>query len=376
MRPKLKDAAWRRAGDDLHVVADSVHIVLADENGKVGRLLELLRDGTRSAAELAAALSVGSPVQPADVRDALHALDDLGLLVDADAETDADLLTPWQRERFGTNLGFFTVFSSLARSAASFQRAVLDAHVVFLGTGGLGCAVLPALAGIGVGRMTLLDCDLVELKNFNRQYLYRQADIGRRKVERAAAWVRDFNPAVDLRVLDREICQVEDVAGLLSGADLLISGIDSPDDVELLVNRACLPAAVPFVYGGILARETCYGSVDPGRSACLECAGDALADDDPQIAALATGLELNRTAGPVISMLGGLVAIEALRYLTRFTEPIAAGCMRIIDFTTGAERVRRWPQRPDCPACASVPAARAGTAARAAAVPVAVGDDG
>lgn len=358
MRAKLKNATWRRVDADLHVIADSIHIVLADQTGQVSRLLELLRDGTRSFAELAAALSVGSPsVSAADVGDALHALNELRLVVDADTEVGEDLLTARQRERFNTNLGFFTPFASLDRSAASFQRVALDAHVVFLGTGGLGCAVIPALAGIGVGRMTLLDCDVVELKNLNRQYLYREEDIGRRKVERAAAWVREFSSSVDLHVLDREICRVEDVADLLPGADLLISGIDSPDDVDLLVNEACLAARVPFVHGGLLAREISYGSVDPGRSACLRCAGDARGDGDPLIATMAAGLDpLNRTAGPVISMLGGLVAMEALRYLTRFTEPIAAGCDRLVDFTTGVERVRRWKQRPGCPACASVPA--------------------
>lgn len=358
MRPKLKDAAWQRVGTDLHIVADSVHIVLADQDGQISLLLELLRNGTRSSAELARALIARSPsIQAADVGNAVHALDELGLVVDADA--GEDVLTPRHRERFETNLGFFSPFASLDRSAASFQRAVLDAHVVFLGTGGLGCAVIPALAGIGVNAMTLLDCDVVELKNFNRQYLYREKDIGRRKAERAAAWVREFNSSVELRVLDREVCRVEDVAELLAGADLLISGIDTPDEVDLLVNEACLPAAVPFVHGGLLAREISYGSVDPGRSACLACAGDARGDGDPLIAALAAGLDpLNRTSGPVMSMLGGLVAMEALRYLTRFAEPIAAGCDRLIDFTTGAERVLRWEQRPDCRACASVPAAR------------------
>lgn len=373
MRPRLKNAAWRRVGADLHVVADSVHIVLADASGNVAQLLELLLDGTRTSGELATFMTARSPsVEVADVDDAIYALNELGLVVDADAAACEDVLTARQRERFETNLGFFTPFASLDRSAASFQRAVLDAHVVFLGTGGLGCAVIPALAGAGVNRMTLLDCDLVELKNFNRQYLYREKDIGRRKVERAAAWVREFNSSVDVRVLDREICRVEDVAELVPGADLLISGIDSPDDVDLLVNKACLPAGVPFVHGGLLAREIAYGSVDPGRSACLACAGDSRGDGDPLIATLAAGLDpLNRTAGPLVSMLGGLVAMEALRYLTRFAEPIAAGCDRLIDFTTGAERVRRWEQRPDCPVCGSVPAAGVapGTGAAAAASP-------
>jgi molybdopterin/thiamine biosynthesis adenylyltransferase len=96
-------------------------------------------------------------------------------------------LTDIQRERYFSNLAFFTTYGSLDQSAASFQRALADAHVVFLGTGGLGSTVIQALAGAGVSRMTLLDNDTVELRNFARQYLYREEDIGRPKVERAKA---------------------------------------------------------------------------------------------------------------------------------------------------------------------------------------------
>jgi molybdopterin-synthase adenylyltransferase len=354
VRPKLKNAVWQRAGVDLHLVADSVHIVLADEDGQIGWLLELLLEGTRSPAELAAAVAARSPsVEDAEVDAAIRALDELGLLIDA----DADVLIPAQDGRFESNLGFFTPFASLERSAASFQRAVLDAHVVFLGAGGLGCAVLPALAGTGIRRMTLVDCDVVELKNLSTQYLYRRRDIGRSKVERAAAWVRDFS-SLQLRVRDERIRRAEDGAELLAGADLLICGIDTPDDADLIVNEACVRAGVPFVYGGVMAREVIYGSVDPGRSACLMCARAAEGDRDPLIAGLAARLgPPNRAVGPLVSMLGGLVATEALRYLTRFAEPIAAGCTRRIDFVTGDERLLRWERAPDCPACAPEPAA-------------------
>jgi molybdopterin-synthase adenylyltransferase len=354
MRPKLKETVWERVGDDLHVVADSLHIVLADQSGEVSGLLELLREGSRSYAELAEAVAIAWPSVPAvDVDQALHELDRLGLMVDADGD-DGDL-TDWQHERFTTNLEYFENFASLTRSAASFQRELLNAHVVFLGIGGLGCAALPAVAGCGVSRMTLVDCDVVELKNFNRQYLYRESDVGRRKAERAAAWVRAFNSSADLRVLDREISAAQDVAELLPDADLVISCIDTPYGVDLMVNEACLAAGVPFVHGGLQAKDLSYGSVDPGNSACLACAGDAR-EADPVVTRLAARLSLlNRTVGPAISMLGGLVTMEALRYLTRFSEPIAAGCDRFTDLTTGAERVRRWERRPDCPACASVP---------------------
>jgi molybdopterin-synthase adenylyltransferase len=358
--PKLKEATWQRVGDDLHIVADSVHIVLDDPGGQVGGLLELLKDGGHGRAELTGTLGQRWPdIAAGDVAAALGELDRLGLLIDTDGDDGA--LTPVQRERFSTNLEFFANFASMGRGAESFQRAAVDAHVVFLGAGGLSCSVIPALAGLGVNHMTLLDFDVVELKNLNRQYLYRESDVGRGKVEQAAAWVRAFSPTVELRVLSRQIRAIEDVAGLLPGTDLLISGIDSPDGIDLMVNEACLAAGVPFVHGGISAREFSYGSVDPGRSACLACGEDARRDADPLIGELAANLgPINRTIGPAITALGGLIALEATRYLTGFTEPVAAGCDRFFDFTTGTDWIRRWDRRPGCPACASVPAGHGG----------------
>lgn len=359
MIPKLKNAVWERIGDDLYVVSEpETQIVLSDPDGQVEQLLELLREGTRDTPGLGAALADRRlPTTSSEISEAIGALDELRLLVDAAAPVP---LSESQAERYFSNLAFFTTFASLDRSPASFQRTLLDSHVVFLGTGGLGSTAIQAMTGAGVGRMTLLDADAVELRNFARQYLYRTQDLGMPKVERAAAWVRAFSPETDVRVVSRWIGGPDDVADLLPEADLVVSGVDQPAGIDLWVNEACVAAGVPYVRGGMIAQRLAYWSVDPGRSPCMACHQHELAATAPEhgVAAERRRVELervNRGIGPVASLVGALVAMEALRYLTGFAPPIAAGCERFVDFASGEQEVQRWTRWADCPVCPTAP---------------------
>jgi molybdopterin/thiamine biosynthesis adenylyltransferase len=357
MRPMLKDAVLHRSGEDLYLITEpETRIVLSDPNGHVEVLLGLLRQGIRDEDGLVAALAeLPEPPGVGEIRAAIAALDELGVVEDAAAPA---VLSDNQAERYFSNLAFFSTFASLDRPAIGFQQALLDAHVLFLGTGGLGSTVIQALTGAGVGRMTLLDNDTVEVRNFARQYLYTESDIGRPKVDRAAAWVRAFDPRVDVRTVRRWIGGPGDLADLLPEVDFVVDGVDQPNQIDDWVNEACVTAGVPFVRGGMLARNLVYWSVDPGRSACLACQKHEASAADETEAALAdklTGLRrVNRGIGPIASMAGAMVAMEALRYLTGFAPPIAAGRRRFTDFVTGAEEVRTWERWPDCPVCQTV----------------------
>jgi molybdopterin-synthase adenylyltransferase len=139
--------------------------------------------------------------------------------------------------------------------------------------------------------------------------------------------------------------------------------------VDRWVNEACVAAGVPFIRGGLAYTQGLYWSVDPGRSACRECL-------ESHRARLAGGIDratvdwprvirqdrVNRAIGPVASVLGGLVAMEAMRYLTGVVPPVSAGCYQLIDFATDCSvRTDAWPADPDCPVCATAPARRAMT---------------
>ena len=360
MIPKLKHALWERAGADLRIlVEDPVEeIVLGDEAGQLERLVELLAQGRRPVAELATALAAAGPweLDVSDVEKALEVFDELGLLFDA----SPDGLTEWQRERYWSNLEFFATYASLAQRPADFQRKLLDAHVVLLGVGGASAA-LQALCGLGVGRLRLVDFDLVESKNLVRQFTYRAEDIGRPKVERAAEWVRAFNQEIAVETVFQRVSGPEDVPALIAGADLVLAGIDQPVAAADWVNDACVAAGIPYVSGGGQGSQLAYWSVDPGRSACWRCQSSEKAAKAGELAGLVNRFEAdlpsaNRSTGPVVLHLMGLISLEIVRYLTRFAEPVSAGRYHIVDLATGQSSEREWERAADCPVCATAPA--------------------
>ncbi|MBR7838298.1 ThiF family adenylyltransferase [Actinospica durhamensis] len=376
MVPKLKHALWEREGADVRIlVEDPVEqIVLTDGDGRLERLLELLQEGKRPLDELVVALNAvyadaGTDAEPepgtgtdaaaevtrAELEEALSVLDGLGLVFDA----SPDGLTPWQRERYSSNLEFFATYASLARRPAEFQWRLLDAQVVLLGVGGASAA-LQALCGLGVGRLRLVDFDLVESKNLVRQFTYRTEDIGRPKVERAAEWVRAFNPEIEVEPVFRRIAGPQDVPALIEGADLVLAGIDQPVAASDWVEEACVAAGVPYVSGSGQGSQLAYWSVDPGRSACRRCATTGNAARMGDLAGLLGRLSAdrpvaNRSTGPVVMQLMGMVTLEIMRYLTRFAEPVSAGRYHIVDLTTGRLTELPWEPVPDCPTCAKAP---------------------
>jgi molybdopterin/thiamine biosynthesis adenylyltransferase len=358
--PRLKPVTCAAAGSLLLVSLDPRHrIEINDEDGEVRALLGLLAEGTRTITQLTEALSVGRAGRTeSDVRSVLAQLDALGWLEDAAA---APLLDDRERERFHSNLAFFDAFTALGTPRETFQRRLTDAHVVVLGAGGLGSCVLQSLAGFGVGRLTLLDHDTVELRNFARQFTYFPDQVGRRKVDQVAAWLAAFHPEAEVTAVHARVDGPDDVRALLADADLLISAIDTPDEVDLWVNEACVGAGVPFIRAGLAYVQGLYWSVDPGRSACRECLERhrrRLADGiDATVAASRVVLEparINRGIGPVAQVLGGLAALEGMRYLTGLAAPISAGCYRLIDFDGSCETsTDPWPRDPACPVCAT-----------------------
>jgi molybdopterin/thiamine biosynthesis adenylyltransferase len=347
IRPRVKPYPRRVEADALTLVPDvGVGFRLEDPAGQIGALLGLL-DGSRTLPEAAAALGRRWPeIAVADVEAVVAALDDSQLLEDAALDVPAS-------DRFGryeSNLAFFSAFADLRQSRHSFHDRIARARVSLLGVGGLGSTVLYNLAGIGVGTLTVVDFDRVELKNLVRQFLYSEADVGRKKVEAAMERVRALNSDVAVHALDLRLEGPDDARAAIAGADLVVSAVDQPVEVQQWVNEACVDAGVPFVGGSVLTTRGSYFSVDPGRSGCLGCL--RLYERKNGHERLVGGDRSNHVIGAAATLLGGLVTLEALRYLTRFAPPVAAGTMWIADLVSGrVEPLSEWPRLPDCPVC-------------------------
>ncbi|GAB2571529.1 ThiF family adenylyltransferase [Streptomyces capparidis] len=368
MRVTVKECVWQTAGDELVVVFDPREaITLGDPDGTVAALLTELAAAPSTPAELAARMTErGFPLTEADVREGLAGLADLGLVEDADHRWLGD---PVADERHFSNLTFFGTWAGPDRPRAQYVRRLREAHVLVLGVGGGGSSLVQCLAGLGVGRLTLLDHDRVEARNFARQFLYRDRDIGRSKVERAAEWVADYDPRIEVRAVDRWVSGPDDLADLVDGVDLVAGGLDGDPRANLWVNEAAVRVGVPYVCGGAGRTQLNYVSVDPGNSACLAC--DDVDRPDPATTggiarALNEGTQRsNPLIAPIAMQVGSLIAYEAMRYLTGFEPPRAAGTRVVLDLKTGlTPEWQPFTRNPDCPVCAQAPLRAAGAGAR------------
>lgn len=275
----------------------------------------------------------------AQLERALLALDRWGLVEDADE-------APFP-ERYERNLAFFGSYSDVRTSRAAFQRRLTAARVLVLGLGGIGSSLMLNLAGLGVARITAVDHDRVAASNLNRQFLYDESDIGASKVDRARDRIRALNPAVDVVGIEGHYETPEELRVLVEGHDLVLAAIDDPPEVLWQVNRACVVARVPLVAGGIQGTRGVYLGVDPGVSGCLDCdfaRTGVEPSPDPRGG--------NRAIGPAVTILGGLMALEAVRHLTRFADPVSPGRIHAVDLATSlVEEVARWEPFAGCPTC-------------------------
>ncbi|WP_353826456.1 HesA/MoeB/ThiF family protein [Agromyces sp. SYSU T0242] len=212
---------------------------------------------------------------------------------------------------------------------ASGQRRLAEAHVVVLGAGGLGSAVIPGLAAAGVGRLTLVDHDLVEPTNLHRQTLHHDADVGRPKVESAAETARQLAPGIDVRPVAARFDE-RSADGLLADADLVVDGTDDLG-TRYVADAAAARAGVPLVWGSA-ARFSGQAGV------CWEARGVSYRDLFPEPPADAgLSCEIDGILPTVCTVTGGLMAGEVLKLLAGIGEPLL-GRVAVYDALTGRTR--------------------------------------
>ena len=290
-----------------------------------------------------------------EVDTAIGQLDDLGLLEQADGD---DTLDPSSVARHRSNLRFYDLFSDLDRTSADFHRAARRSHVLLLGAGGLGSGVLQSLVGLGVGRVTLVDIDVVEVGNLARQFLYGSASIGRKKVDAARDWALAYSPETEVVALDRRVTDARSIIEIAGDAQLVVCAIDTPDDVHLIVNQACFALDVPYVAGGLFHSTLAYWSVQPGSSPCRRCLDLHQRDEERTRPAARPGdriseaEQVNRATGPVVQLAAGLLGLEAMRYLLRIEPPVAAATYQVVELADGMHTSRSaWTQHEECELC-------------------------
>jgi molybdopterin/thiamine biosynthesis adenylyltransferase len=228
-------------------------------------------------------------------------------------------------------------------SVISCQSSV--GRVLVIGAGGLGCPALFALAG-RVQTLGIVDDDIVELSNLNRQILHRTEDVGRPKVQSARDAVRRRFPSVNVETLRARV-DADNVDAAVRGWDVVVDGTDS-FDAKFLINDACVRAGIPLVHGGVVRFSGQLMSVLRG-SACYRCLFEA-----PPPPGIAPSCQEAGIIGAFAGVIGGLMADEALAILDG--KPRLAGAMLIVDGLEDRRRRVAVRPRPGCEACSrSIP---------------------
>lgn len=225
------------------------------------------------------------------------------------------------------------------------QQTLLDAQVAIIGAGGLGSPVAMYLAAAGIGHITIVDDDHVEISNLQRQLLHGDADIGRPKAESAADTLRQINPDIQIeaRTARLDDAQLKQLAG---DADVLVDASDN-FATRFAVNAASVDTGTPLVSGAAIRMEGQLSVFLPARadSPCYRCLYREGEEPDQTCTD-------NGVLAPVVGVIGSLQALEVLKILLKLGDSL---CGRLLVFDGRHHEWRNIKFAPDpaCPVCSA-----------------------
>jgi bacteriocin biosynthesis cyclodehydratase domain-containing protein len=339
------DAVIGGDGSLYLVRAGAEDLVVRDAQPDDFALLRLLAAGEPSIPELAAQLELGV----IDVEQKLAALSQAGVVVAAAASPPLDAS---DAERYCRQLPYLAELGD----ERDLQRRLGAARITVVGCGGIGTWTIAALASAGVRRLRLVDDDVVDTSNLNRQVLYAPADLGASKAATTARWLRAFDEHVDVEIVERRVDGAETARRVAHGADALVLAADAPAYVlARWINEACIAERVPFIAAGQLPPIVKIGPLYwPGRTACFACHETALrresADYDAYVRHLQTEPARGATLGPASGLVGATVAMELIHSLIGVS-PASMGAALLVDLRTWDVRREVIARDSACAAC-------------------------
>jgi adenylyltransferase/sulfurtransferase len=225
------------------------------------------------------------------------------------------------------------------------QARLASSQIVVVGCGALGNVVASLMARAGVGRLTLIDRDLVEWSNLQRQLLFDEehASVGAPKAVAAAEQLRRANSDIEIVAVVRDL-DADNAEMLLAGADLILDGTDN-FETRYLINEAAVKAGCPWVYAGAVATYGVVLPVIPGETPCLRCVFPSMS---------VAGGETCDTVGvlgPLIAAIGGIAAAEGLKILLGATGTIRRGLTWMDLWHNSSQLTQLEKPVANCPVC-------------------------
>ncbi len=227
------------------------------------------------------------------------------------------------------------------------QEKIAQAKVFIIGAGGLGCPVGFYLTAAGVGTIAMIDDDVVEMSNLQRQIAHRVDTIGVPKVESARNTFQALNPDVNIIALKQRISN-HDILDLIKDYDVVVDGSDN-FPTRYLVNDACVMSRKPLVSGAILRFEGQVTTIIPGEGPCYRCLFE-----EPPPAGLVPSCQEAGVLGVLPGVIGGLQATEVLKIILKKGD-LLTGELLIYSALKTTFRKVKVPKNASCPVCGNTP---------------------
>ncbi|MHB1537270.1 MAG: molybdopterin-synthase adenylyltransferase MoeB [Solirubrobacteraceae bacterium] len=249
-------------------------------------------------------------------------------------------LTPEQRERYSRHL-------LVPEIGADGQQKLLDAKVLLLGAGGLGSPTALYLAAAGVGTLGIVDDDVVDLSNLQRQVIHNGERIGVSKVDSAEQSIKALNP--DVNVVKHPVrLGAENIMEIIEGYDVIVDGVDN-FPTRYLLNDATVRLKIPVVSASILGFDGQLSVFAPYEGPCYRCLFR-----EPPPAELAPSCGANGVLGVLPGTMGLLQATEVVKLIVGIGEP-AIGRLLLYDALAATLTEVKVHRDPDCPICSREP---------------------
>ncbi|HFE9851569.1 TPA: ThiF family adenylyltransferase [Enterococcus faecalis] len=364
IKPKIKDMYGVLFLDKLIRVGTGLDYAIEIDNagGEYTDLFILLKKGVRfkKIVEQCTLLS------EEEVYESIEMLNNMGYIYDVGIE-ESTILTDEEKERYKVNINYFSTFTEQGYSLYSIQEKIKNANILIFGVGGIGSNICLALSELGIGKITAVDYDDVELSNLNRQVLYDVNSIGKVKIDEAEKRLKLFNPNVNFVGINKKISSSKDVDELIKrdNYDMVINVADYPTGfIDYWVNEACVKNNIPVLAALVDKKYGRVYSVVPYKTACFQCQYIDEVKHNPEykqeLMAVrnATGNSTsyyrapNGALGPTCLFQGYFVSYEILRYLLWGEESMLTFNKRFnINFLDFSQEFDELVKCKECPVC-------------------------
>jgi molybdopterin-synthase adenylyltransferase len=217
-----------------------------------------------------------------------------------------------------------------------------SSKVCIVGAGGIGNPVITQLAAMGIGRLRIVDRDVIEVTNLHRQHLYTDDDIGRVKVEVAADRLHKLNPSVEIEPIPTSVTQYS-AENIVKGYDIVIDALDSVD-ARYALNDACIKHNIPLIYAGAIGTTGSISTILPNKSACLRCMFPEL-NEEEMPACSTEGVHPS-----ILYLVAGVQVSEAVKVIIG-QQPALENKLLYIDLSElSFDKIQMFRQD-DCPTC-------------------------